>query len=337
MLVSVTSLVQLKLLHHFQAYTIRTLVFTEEAWEHAMQLCHHYGFLKEAILCIAASHLATVQPQVPAHKTAATSHLCRSLCMLRQELSKSFRSMNVDAFMATSMLLQCDIWANDHSCVLRDDGSMSFDPSRDQMFTFTTSLKQVFLSTVPLAGDQPSKFRSIIRRSPTDVLEAAARVSSTTLANYQDAFLYSRPLVSELLQVPLPYTRGMDVADLNPMISFTAMKHGLSDPIQHGYVPIISRICLMLSFLPEAKPPSSIGDPELLRQLGRYVFLFPILCYGHFATMVEQGDPHALLLLYHFYRAVRILLPPEDFWWANRRASSSEAALREWLLREHMI
>jgi hypothetical protein len=332
-----TNVAQLKLLHHFQACTSRTLVFAVEAWEYALQLCQHFDFLKDAILCVASRHLSTLQPQDPTHRTAATNHLCRCLYVLRQELSKGFRSMHIDAFIATSILLQGEIWANTDCCMLQDDGSISFDPSRDQLFTFAASVKRVFLKSVPPTTDQPSKFRSFVRSSPVGALETSAKVSNATLANYQETFSYSRPLNPELLLVPLPYIRGMDLADLNPMSKLASMDRGCSDPIQDGYVPIVSRLCLILSFLPEADPPSSVSESALLAQLVRYVFLFPISCYGHFATMIGRGDPHALLLLYHFYRAVRILLPSEDCWWAHTRAALSEAALKEWLLREHML
>ncbi len=47
--------------------------------------------------------------------------------------------------------------------------------------------------------------------------------------------------------------------------------------------------------------------------------------------MVQHGDPHAVLLLYHFYRAVLILLPAEKYWWAQKRAAEYVGAVKIWL------
>ncbi|KAI0382113.1 hypothetical protein F5Y04DRAFT_58287 [Hypomontagnella monticulosa] len=47
--------------------------------------------------------------------------------------------------------------------------------------------------------------------------------------------------------------------------------------------------------------------------------------------VIQQGDLHALTLLCHFYRAVRMLLPLEECWWAHRHAATSEPNLKEWL------
>jgi hypothetical protein len=102
-----------------------------------------------------------------------------------------------------------------------------------------------------------------------------------------------------------------------------------------GYYGVVDRLCLILSFLPEAQDGEGEAlSPELARNLSRYLIIFPLLCDQQFVSMVRHGDLHAIVLLYHFYRAVRILVPSTEHWWAQKRASLAETAMEQWILRE---
>lgn len=332
---AVVNLLHLKLFHHFQTCTRQTLLFAPEVWDHAVQLCFDYDFLMDATLCVAARHLTILQPGDAAYPAAAAGHLCRALSRFRVALSGDFTSTHVDAFVATCLLLQYEVYASADPISRRDGGVGSFDPARDRIFVSTSSLKQVFLRSVRLASGQESVLLPHLQYNPMDALVGAARISNDTLAKYQDAFSYHRPLNLELLRIPLPYTRCTDPAATNPWRRRASEVRDAPDPIEDGYAAVIPRLCLLLSFLPEAQPPDPVGaESPLLPALARYVLSFPVLCHGPFASMVQHGDPHALLLLYHFYRAVRILLPAGRCWWAHNRAAVSEAALKEWLTRE---
>ena len=332
---AVVNLLHLKLFHHFQTCTRQTLLLAPEVWEHALQLSFQFEFLMNAFLCVAAHHLATLQPEDATYPTAAASHLCRSLSRFRCELSDNFASIHIDAFIATSLLVQYETWTSPDFFSPQDDAVVSFDPSRDRIFAFSSSLKQVFLKSVPLLLVQPSVVMPHLQYDPTDILLRAAQISKGTLAQYQDYFSYHRPLNLELLNIPLPYTRGTDLANSNLWQHRVLKIQDAPDPIEDEYAPVITRLCLILSFLPEARPPESISaQSSLFPELARYILSFPVMCHGLFASMIQQSDPHALLLLYHFYRAVRILLPPGEFWWAHKRATVSETGLKEWLTKE---
>ena len=104
-----------------------------------------------------------------------------------------------------------------------------------------------------------------------------------------------------------------------------------------GYAHVVDGLCLLLSFLPEAQSchgdgttPTKLPAP-LLADLTRCVFSFPILCRGSFVASLHNNDLDAFFLLYHFYRAVRQLLPEKTFWWAHGRAAIMEQALYDWL------
>lgn len=285
---------------------------TPDAWEHALELGSEYDFLMNAILCISARHLAVLLPEDLKYPAAAATHLCQALVQFRQELSGDFTSTHIDAFIATSVLLQFEIWTNTESI---QDGS--FRPFKDPFFSFSASLKEVFLKALPLLKNQTSVFLPHFQQSPIPPLQEAAQISTSTAAAYQDFFSCKEFIGMGKLKPP-PHDRGGELASL--------WEYG--HPEIDGFEPIINHICLILSFLPEAAP----GDVKsFLPYLTKYIVSFPVIVRGFFPAMVHQCDPHALVLLYHFYRAVRILLPLESCWWARNRAIVSEIVLKDWL------
>lgn len=52
-----------------------------------------------------------------------------------------------------------------------------------------------------------------------------------------------------------------------------------------------------------------------------------MLCFGPFLPLISSGDSRALVVLFHIYRVVRILLPTDEFWWCRRRAEVMESAI----------
>lgn len=333
------SLHHMKLFHHFQTCTYQTISISPDFCRHTLQLSFQYEYLMNAILCLSARHLATLQPEDATYPTAAASHLSRTLLLFHHELSdiSLSTSFHLDAFLATSILLQYEVWTSTDFVSPQDEEEEmdSFDPARDRIFALSSGLKQVCLKCLPLASDQTSVLIPQIRCNPRDTLVQAAQISSNTLAKYQDFFSYHRPLSMEMLQPPLPYSRGTDMATSKLWEYRVPVTPKVPDLVRDGYQPIITELCLILSFLPEARPPQPVGtDSPLLPALARYMFTFPVLCRGPFASMIHQSDPHALLLLYHFYRAVRILLPLDQYWWAHKRATLSERVLKNWLIRD---
>jgi len=328
--------VHMRLFHHFRSFTMQTLVLPSRVWHHALQISFHFEFLMNAILSIAARHLVFLGNNNPSCSTAASSHLCRALSLFHKELSsKNVASIHVDAFIATSLLLQSEIWSDTdiyHHC---DGLESAFDPSKDSLFNFSARLKHVFLKTLPQVARQPSVFMPYIGHGSMDNLARAARISNDTLAKHENFFSYHRPVTTERLNLPLPYQRGPDPAISSLWAERIVQLHSSLDPIDDGYNPVVVRLCLIQSFLPEAEPPETISSGSaLLPTLARYVFSFPIQCHGPFASMIQKRDPHAILLLYHFYHAVSLVLPPTECWWAHRRAKLMQAALKDWLEEE---
>jgi hypothetical protein len=323
----------MELFHHFQTQTRQTLLFTPEVWDHVLQLSCHFDFLMNATLCISARHLAFLCPEDASYPTVAGSHLCHALSLFRDNLSENFSSTHLDAFVATSLLLQYAVWTSIDFVSRGDDGVDVVDPEKDSIFSFSAGLKEVFLKCVPSSIHQPSVFMPLIRRNPWPLLASAANIGGETLEKFQEYFSRS-PLHVDMLNIPLPYLRNKDPdfealwEEGGPTVTNAA------DPREDAYASVVTRLCLIMSFLPEAQPPEPItAESSLLPEMARIVYSFPMACRGRYAEMVHQGDPHALLLLYHFYRAARILLPRDEYWWVHHRASVGEEVLRESLLR----
>lgn len=322
-----------RLFHHFQLFTCQTLFATPDVWSQALRLCFRFEFLMSMVLCIAARHLTALRPEDETYSMAAAYHLHRAIQQFHDELSKNLESINADAFVATTILLQYEVWTRTDFLTPQDDGKVSFNPDHDRFFTQSASMKQMFLqfaSLMPRRPSQVSIFLPHIQRNSLSELAQAANISNSTGIEYQNFFSYHRPLSLELLEMPLPNTLDTDLA--------TWQHHGHTgqgepDPIEHGYALVVEQICILQSYLPEANPLVSIeNEPSLALDLARSIFTFPILCRGPFASMVHQSDPHALLLLYHFYRTTRILLSSNHYWWAHRRSAAAEASLKEWLV-----
>jgi hypothetical protein len=308
---SIVNLLHFKLFYHFETWTTQTLLLTPDIWGYAIQLSFQYDFLMNSILCISARHLAALLPEDRTYSTTAASHLCRALERFRHELSTNFMSIHIDAFIATSILLQFEIWTNTDSI---QDGK--FDPSRECFFSFSSSLKQMFLKCIPLILHQPSVFLPHLQQNSEPQLVETAQLSDSTLIKYQNFFSLERPLNIDMLLLP-PYIQMTD--------GTTTWESSHSEI--EGYASIINYMCLILSFIEREDDTHT----QLLPQLASYIATFPVLCRGLFASMVQESEPHALLLLYHFYRSVRILLPSDTFWWARKRATLFETVLKEWL------
>lgn len=69
----------------------------------------------------------------------------------------------------------------------------------------------------------------------------------------------------------------------------------------------------------------------------RLFFAIPVLCNGPFLQTIFRGDSRALLLLFHFYRAARILLPTKESWWAHERSRVMEGLILKELRNRGLV
>ncbi|KAI1751526.1 hypothetical protein F4782DRAFT_178169 [Xylaria castorea] len=331
------NLLHMKLFHHFQTSTRQTLLCGQEAWDFVLQLSFEFDYLMNAVLSIAARHLAVIHRDDQTYRTIAARHLCRASSGLRNELSKGGTSIHLDAFLATSILFYYDTWTNaDYSLPQQEDDTAS-DAWIDRVFGFSSSLKKTLLTGFDRPWEQPSVFRQSLTKNPGDEIAAAVQISPDRLAGYEEFFSYHRPLSMEMLNKPPTnaINEGQTNSGFRPGHVFQT-KVAL-DPAEDAYVPVVRRLCLILPFLSQDESPDSTSSPDpssILPLLAQFILSFPLLGWSAFPTLIERGDSHALFLLYHFYRAVRILLSHKDWWWAHKRAVVAEGVLRERLINK---
>ncbi|KAI0440582.1 hypothetical protein F4803DRAFT_465013 [Xylaria telfairii] len=330
-------LLHMKLFHHFQTNTRQTLLCGQEAWDYVLQLSFEFDYLMHAILCIAARHLAVIHPDDSTYRTTAARHLCRASSGLRNELSKGGTSIHFDAFLATSILFYYDTWSNaDYFLPQQEDETVS-DAWTDRVFGFSSSLKKTLLTGFQRPWEQPSVFRQSLAKNPGDEIAAAVQTSPDKLAEYEYFFSYHRPLSVQMLNKPPTNATDGDQINSSFRPDHVFQTQIALDPAEDAYIPVVRRLCIILPFLGQSDCPDSASRPDIssiLPLLAQFILSFPLLGWSPFPTLIESGDSHALFLLYHFYRAVRILLSHKDWWWAHRRAVVAEGVLRERLIHK---
>jgi len=104
-----------------------------------------------------------------------------------------------------------------------------------------------------------------------------------------------------------------------------------------AYERLVVRLAVAIAFIegrgsggcPAAgpTPPDCARSALTQADIVRYVLTFPMLCFGPFLPLISSGDSRALVVLFHIYRVVRILLPTDEFWWCRRRAEVMESAI----------
>ncbi|PTB64984.1 putative C6 transcription factor [Trichoderma citrinoviride] len=110
-------------------------------------------------------------------------------------------------------------------------------------------------------------------------------------------------------------------------------KPGSSHSARSAFQNILRRIspllcCAVLKLASDgAAGPGLMPEEADIEQL---FYGFPILCCGPFSKFMINGDSRALIFLFHFYRAARILLSPKRCWWASMRS----CVMEELLLKE---
>jgi hypothetical protein len=176
-------------------------------------------------------------------------------------LSERPSSTHPDAFIATSILLQFEIWTNTD---FNHDGV--FDPSAEHFFTFNLSLKKVFLEKASLLSNRPSEFLKNIQHNPMIKLIEQAQISNGTVVEHQRFFSRELPFNADMFK-PLPYTHGTVLA--NPWDDHRKETT--------GYASVINHLCLVLSFVPEA---GADAITSFLPELTRYIASFPLISTG---------------------------------------------------------
>lgn len=98
-----------------------------------------------------------------------------------------------------------------------------------------------------------------------------------------------------------------------------------SHSIRSSFANIVRRLSPPLccaSSVSSQNTTSSGQIGSLDKGIEQLFYGFPILCCGPFSELIMKRDSRALVFLFHFYRAARLLLPAKKCWWAHNRSRS---------------
>ena len=284
----------------------------------------------DAILCVSARHYAYLQPGDKSYGRMAAHHLNLALSRFRQELSQNTTSMNLDAFVTTSFLFQLEVWTNPEFSDENSNSIEAYDPLRDGIFSFFASLKQVFLKVLPIIIEQRPQ-SLILPRFGQDIFKELfnkARISDSMLDRYRECFHQDRQTDLHLSMLPVSCEEAQSLSPAGPQQQPVPYNEKLFH--EPNFATAIQMMCLLSAYSPESQPPEAMTPTSpLFWSLARSIFTFPIQARGEFTTKLQENNRQALLLLYHFYRTARTILPEKECWWAQQRAIASEKAIRK--------
>ncbi|KAK3313886.1 hypothetical protein B0H66DRAFT_607127 [Apodospora peruviana] len=404
------NLVHMELLHHFERFTIPTLCF-QEIWPTMLQLAFHsqqHTYLVNAVLSLAAAHLAYLVPGEPRYHQANYGLLDKALRDYRKALSSPITASNCDALLGTAILVHHLMWCDLSFMEVRTGADQPLDLSADRLYWLSTGVRQIFFMAWPLFQTAHSVFMRVPVLQPCmaleDVVDARGLNWQRTAQGFMD--LYDNPRYHGGRDAfPLAYSPSYLPASQSPVSyssptfssptfssptfsstsSDTIFDNGTAWPNdvpfnmqslnghvfkvatlwqsykmgeifvesagQHNktlerdaYERLAVRLAVAIAFIEDRDasggcPASSIfatgpTPPDCARSvltqadIVRYVLTFPMLCFGPFLPLISGGDSRALVLLFHIYRVVGILLPTDEHWWCRRRAKVMESMIR---------
>lgn len=325
-------LLHLKLFHHFTTHTLATLILPPGVWNNSIRLSFEFEFLANIMLCVSARHLAFLHPaEHLTYDAVAAKHLGLCLSGFRQALLGDLETLDIDAFIATSLLLQYDVWTDTNVCQRQSNGMEIYDPLKDRMFTFCSSLKRMFLSFLPRWPGrlEDSVFLMHLRHEPNVSPYTPEPIFNSIKNPVVDSgnIATDQRHVHNLTEISDDHMKHSEVSQ-HSSVQHEVQGHLSEEGANHEY--IVQQVCIFESHLPDGDTrPTDQINPEspLFPDLVRSLFSFPVMCRGKFASLIQDKNPQALAVLWRFYRTVRVLLPQNQGWWAHKRAAVSEEGL----------
>ncbi|KAI8964436.1 hypothetical protein F5Y11DRAFT_364009 [Daldinia sp. FL1419] len=171
------NLLHLELFYHFQRDVVKTLAFSK-IWPQVLPWSFQEPYIMCTILCLAATHLSTLRPQVPRYSRAAFQLLGKSVSLFRRKLSSSITAHNVEALVATSVLIHYISWS--HVGFLeeqsqppshKEQGSLIMRLSQDPLFQLSSGVSGIFSEAYLILWGTDSVFLSASLYSPRAAIE----------------------------------------------------------------------------------------------------------------------------------------------------------------------
>lgn len=344
----VLNMEQLRLFHHFQSSTQHTLPVVSQIWESILPKAFEYKYLMHAALCLAARHLeySCQHNERIAEMVLSRKYLSHTLRLFREALSSDITNASSDAILCTSFMLYFEAWSDTAFLPLeiypktRDTAAPTseYSASEDQLFTLSESMRHACMYAMSGSAQNSTMLNNVLLYRP--IMSVYERLSSFgRVCNEYDAFFdhlwqeQGNSVVSKIFcDIPTPqnFRYGITLQDARIL----QMSDYQSSDKHAAYASVTNRLSALLSLLPidlqETSEPSVLEIcPDLLPDVSRIVYTFPLMFHPKFTDMLFENDTRILVLLYHFFRMVNQLLPKEECWWAARRAESFEVFLKQ--------
>ncbi|KAI1150086.1 hypothetical protein F4825DRAFT_427982 [Nemania diffusa] len=341
------NLLHLELFSHFQRDLVDTLRFSK-MWQQVLPRSFQEPYIMCAILCLAATHLSTLRPQASRYSDVAVQLLAKLASLFSERVSCAVTAQDSEALIAVSILMHYISWSHiefieKQGQVLSHEGKnpLSAHLSSDPLLQLSFGVKGILYKAFHILSGSDSVFLTAGLYSPRHVIEEAILQQGDDPWRFVDHFMgiandpryqplltmhdnrhYPPPNTRSPLRCPFPNRHNNDA----PVVS----EYRSADPQQMAFEGVSKRLSLLfclVSMSASNNPSASRVLLDLQPDVGGLFFSFPIHYSGIFRESAMQGDPRALILLCHFYRAARILLTSRGTWWAQQRSRVIESLL----------
>ena len=317
-------MLQMQLFLHFETDTRFTLVFGPDVWKQCMSIAlkvfplsraHYFisfshnfffqnKFMMHAILMIAAAHMSFQHPSNEQFRTAELEHLAAATTGLRQNLSPTLDTEQLDAVFPVCVLVYNQLWTSIEDLVGAAAAAAAADDDlltsifEDSLIHLGAGFKTYVTGADAIVSGRLSPwFAPVVAYSPriellkfleSSELPLGAKMPQDFEHDFSDEFLHIWP-------------------------------EGVGQNAHH-YAPYMTE-CKRLTIVLSALDVGSRGiDIRSLDDgIVRYLFTWPMLMSCEIMELMKEGSAKCvLLLLWHYYTIVKAS-PARKYWWAQRR------------------
>ncbi|KAI1312930.1 hypothetical protein F5Y03DRAFT_204530 [Xylaria venustula] len=341
------NLLHLELFSHFQRELLNTLAFSE-IWQDVLQWSFQEPYIMCPILCLAATHLSILRPQSSRYSNVAIQLLSKSAALFSEKLSGPVTPKNSEALIAASILMHYISWGHfgavekQESFPCNENNSpLTGHLSKDPLLQLSYGVQGILHQAFHILHGSDSVFLATGLYTPVYAIEEAIRQLGGDPWRFVDHFM---EVPSDLQRSPLVHdsrsgSTSQKEQPINCLCSHENMPNGDTVQVapqaflhrrQVGFEKVAKRLSLLFCLISLSSSTNNL-ESQILESLQpdieRCLFSFPVHYSQAFRGLALEGDPRALIMLCHFYRAARILLNSPRTWWARQRSRIIECLI----------
>ncbi|KAI1123209.1 hypothetical protein F5Y10DRAFT_57608 [Nemania abortiva] len=341
------NLLHLELFSHFQSDLVDSLGFSE-IWKNVLPWSFQEPYIMCAILCLAATHLSSLRPQVPRYSDVAVQLLGKSASLFSEKLSCAVTTReNGEELIAVAILMQYISWTNtefiekpEQLLSQNDNSALTTCLSKDPLLQLSFGVRGILYEAFRILSGSDSVFLAAGLYTPRHAIEEAISQQGEDPWKFVSYFMdiynnprYQPPVHDDGDDLPSHKGRPPSCPYTNRYNNELALRVGQfsTDPQQAAFGAIARRLSLLFCLVAMSNSNTQSASQVLTRlqpEIHRLFFSFPIHYSEIFREAALRGESRALIMLCHFYRAARILLISRgNFWWAKQRSRVIESVI----------